>query len=98
MSGPEGGEEAPVLTLGDLDALARSADPVPPAADADARQLGRRARFERAAAPYRALLESARRLLLAGRSIGPELELQLVQGARALERIRETLGAAASSP
>lgn len=85
------------MTLDDLDALGRSAEPVGASLDTGALQAERIATFEGAAGPYRTLLRSACLLLLAGRSIGPELEQELRQGAYALWRIRRTLGAADSS-
>ncbi len=83
-----------MLTLDDLDALGRSAEPVGVSEDAGTLHADRIATFEGAAGPYRSLVRSARLLLLAGRSIGPELEQQLRKGAYGLWRIRQTLGLA----
>jgi hypothetical protein len=85
-----------VLTLDDLEALGRSAEPVGASFETGTLQAEWIATFEGAAGPYRTLLRSARLLLLVGRSIGPELELELRRGANALWRIRQTLGAAES--
>lgn len=84
-----------MLTLEDLNTLQQSAEPVSPSSEAGTKQIDRIASFERAAGPYRTLLRSARQLLVAGRSIGPELEKELRQGSRALWRTRQRLDVAA---
>jgi hypothetical protein len=83
-----------VLTLKDLDALERCAEPVGAPEGGGARDADRLATFEHMAAPYRRLLRSARELVAAGRSIGPELEEELRQGCRALAGLRRKLGCA----
>lgn len=80
-----------MLTLRDLDAFERCAEPVGAPDDSGA-HADRTATFEHIAAPYRRLLKSARALVEAGRSIGPELEEELRQGSRALAGLRRKLG------
>ncbi|HYD42109.1 MAG TPA: hypothetical protein VEB43_14860 [Anaeromyxobacter sp.] len=80
-----------MLTLKDLDALERCAEAGAPG-DSSAQDADRTATFERMAAPYRRLLRSARELVAAGRSIGPELEEELRLGCRALSGLRRKLG------
>ena len=81
-----------MLTLEDLTTFAQSAEPLRPTRAVTAGQLDRIATFEHAAAPYRTLLRSARNLLEGGRTIGPDLEKELRDGARALGRARRRLG------
>lgn len=81
-----------MLTSKDLDAFERCAEPVGAPNDSGAQSADRTATFEHIAAPYRRLLRSARELVAAGRSIGPELEDALRQGSRALSGLRRKLG------
>lgn len=81
-----------MLTLNDLDQLERCADPIRPSAAASAQQLQRITTFELAAAPFRKLVASSRRLIAAGQRIGPELEEELRRAAHALSRARGRLG------
>jgi len=81
-----------VLTQKDLDAFERCAEPVGAPGDSGAQYADRTATFEHMAGPYRRLLRSARELVAAGRSIGPELEEELRQGSRALAGLRRKLG------
>ncbi len=81
-----------MLTWKDLDALERCAEPLDAPPEGSGRDGDRIASFEHMAAPYRRLLRSARELVAAGRSIGPELEEELRQGSRALAGLRRKLG------
>lgn len=81
-----------MLTLDELTTFERTAAPVQPSAATKAGDLDPIATFERAAGPYRTLLRSARNLLRDGRTIGPDLENELREGARALGRARRRLG------
>lgn len=90
--------ENPVLTLNELEALARCADPLRTSGPASAQQLARIATFERVAAPFRTLVASARRLIAAGQRIGPELEKELRHAAHGLARARKRAGTRWTEP
>lgn len=81
-----------MLTLDQLDQLARAADPIVASPGTGARRLESIGTFERAATPYRMLVRSARLIVVGGQQIGPELEQELRRGALALARVRERLG------
>lgn len=81
-----------MLTLDELDELERCAAPCQRSTSSGERQARGIATFEHAASPYRKLVRSARRLLVQGRCITPELERELRHGARLLALARRKLG------
>ncbi len=81
-----------MLTLDQLDQLARAADPIVASPGTGAQRLRAIGTFERVATPYRMRVRSARLIVVGGQQIGPELERELRRGALALARVRERLG------